>query len=132
MFYLLAAGYIPPVYLSVASGLFCFGFNNILSFTHKKKKNPKSKLIIFIFNYGSILDLSSSLIQVSRVLMDREKLEVMFRFLLAFTIFINFIFKKTHMLILFDMVCFNLDEKNDNLFFNNKFGSYFSIFHGEP
>ena len=28
-----------PVYLSVASGLFCFGFNNILSFTHQKKKN---------------------------------------------------------------------------------------------
>ena len=26
------------VYLSVADGLFCFGFNNILSFTHQKKK----------------------------------------------------------------------------------------------
>ena len=72
------------------------------------------------------------MIQVLKVLMDREKLEVMFRFLLAFSIFINFIFKKTHMLIFFDMVCFNLDEKNDNLFFNNKFGSYFSFFHGEP
>ena len=64
--------------------------------------------------------------------MDREKLEVMFRFLLTFSIFINFIFKKTHTLIFFDMVCFNLDEKNDNLFFNNKFGSYFSFFLGEP
>ena len=103
MFFLLDAGCIPPIYLSVAGGLFCFGFNNILSFTHQKI--PKSKLIIIIFNYCNILDLSSSLIQVSRVLMDREKLEVMFRFLLAFSIFINFIFKKTLMLIFFDMGC---------------------------
>ena len=37
------AGCIPLVYLSVASGLFCFGFNNILSFTHQKKKKILSQ-----------------------------------------------------------------------------------------
>ena len=66
----------------------------LLPIKKKNKKYPKSILIIIIFNYCSILDLSSSLIKVSRVMMDREKLEVMFRFLLAFSIFINFIFKK--------------------------------------
>ena len=45
LFSLLVAGCITPVYLSVVGGLCCFGFNNIISFTHKKKGNKTTSIL---------------------------------------------------------------------------------------
>ena len=44
---------IPSVNLSVASRPFCFGFNNIPSFTHQKKKK-RIKLKLNFINVGQV------------------------------------------------------------------------------